>query len=280
MAQTIQIVCGPTACGKSARALAIAQASDGVIINADAMQVYQELRVLTARPTKQDEAKAPHLLYGVLPAGEACSAGRWLELAREAIDKALAQGKLPIVTGGTGLYLKTLMEGIAAIPNVAKEAREEAARLWASEGAAALRARDPMMEYRLRPTDKQRHIRALEVLLATGRSLSYFQLMERKRPYGNVRFAIENIDVPREELYRRCDARFLAMMQAGALEEARALMELGLSPDLPAMRAVGVPELIGHLKGQWSLDEAIAKARQATRNYAKRQMTWFRNQLK
>ncbi len=244
------------------------------------MQVYRELRILTARPTPQDEAKAPHALYGVMPVSEACSAGRWLDLARAAIDKAHADGKLPVVTGGTGLYIKSLMEGLSAIPQVTEAARTEARALWEKEGPAALRARDSHMERHLRPTDKQRHIRALAVLLATGKSLTYWRLFERKRPYGNVRFETEVVDVPREELYRRCDARFLTMMHEGALEEARALMQMNLSPDLPAMRALGVPELIAHLKGELSLDEAINKAQQMTRNYAKRQLTWFRHQLK
>jgi tRNA dimethylallyltransferase len=279
MVATIKIICGPTASGKSARALAIAQATGGVIINADAMQVYRELRIITARPAPREEAAAPHLLYGVLSAREACSAARWLELAQVAIDSALAAGRLPVVTGGTGLYLKALMEGLSDIPRVSPETRAKAKALWESEGAAALRTRDPLMESRLKPGDKQRHIRALEVLLATGKSLSYWQFLKRKRPYGDVRFETEGIEVPREELYRRCDARFLAMIEAGAVEEARALMALGLSPDLPAMRAVGVPELTLHLQGQWSLDEAIIRAQQATRNYAKRQITWFRHQL-
>jgi tRNA dimethylallyltransferase len=279
MTLKIQIVCGPTASGKSARAIEIAQASGGVIINADAMQVYRELSVLTARPAPEDERRAPHLLYGVLSTTEACSAGRWLELAESAINKTIAEGRLPIVTGGTGLYLKALMEGLSAIPSVPEDARSQAAALWAQEGPAALRERDPHMEKRLRPTDKQRHIRALEILLATGKSLACWQLSERKPPYGSVAFGTELIEVEREELYRRCDARFLAMMEAGALEEARALHALKLSPGLPAMQAVGVPELIGYIEGRWSLDEAISRAQQATRNYAKRQVTWFKHQL-
>ncbi len=244
------------------------------------MQVYRELRVLTARPSQEDERKIPHLLYGVLPASEACSAGRWLDLAKVAIDKTLAEGKLPIITGGTGLYLKALMDGLAEIPDVPEDARAKASALWAAEGPNALKTRDAVMEARLRPSDKQRHIRALEVLLATGKSLSYWQSSERKPPYPHATFRTELIDVPRAELYRRCDERFLAMMQEGALEEARKLYTLGLSPDLPAMRAVGVPELIGHIKGEWGLDEAISRAQQATRNYAKRQVTWFKHQLK
>jgi tRNA dimethylallyltransferase len=278
--RTIQIVCGPTASGKSARAIEIAQAQGGVIINADAMQVYRELRIITARPTAEEEAQAPHRLYGILPAAKACSAARWLTLAAEAIEAVWKEGKLPVVTGGTGLYLKTLMEGLSAIPDVPQSVREQAAALWASNGAAALRLRDPLMEARLKPNDRQRHIRALEVFLATGKSLAYWQLLERKRPYGDVAFKADYVDVPREELYRRCDARFLTMMKAGALEEVRAFAALKLSPDLPAMHAVGVPELMGYLKGQWSLGEAVAKAQQATRNYAKRQVTWFKHQLK
>lgn len=275
----IVIVCGPTASGKSARAIDIAQAQGGVIINADAMQVYQELRILSARPSVKEEAEAPHKLYGVLPASEPCSAAKWLALAETVIDEVLAAKKLPIVIGGTGLYIKALMEGLSLIPPVPEEWRKEATRLYDVEGEAALLARDPAMAKRLKAGDRQRHIRALAVRLATRKSLSYWQAKSRVKPYPHATFEIEYLNVSREALYRRCDARFLSMMEAGALEEARSLQALGLSNELPAMRAVGVPELIGHLEGKWSLDEAIKRAQQATRNYAKRQVTWFKHQL-
>lgn len=272
-------MCGPTASGKSARALAIAQERGGVIINADAMQVYAELRILTARPSVEDEAVVPHRLYGVLPAREACSAARWLVLAAEAIRETWAQGKLPVVTGGTGLYLKALQEGLSPIPDVGADIRAEATRLYTEQGAGALQERDPAMAKRLKGGDSQRHTRALEVWLATGKSLAYWQRKPREVMFPEAEFSVEVVMQERAELYRRCDARFLVMLEQGALEEVKALKALNLSTDLPAMRAVGVPELVAYLEGKMSLDEATAKAQQATRNYAKRQLTWFRNQL-
>jgi tRNA dimethylallyltransferase len=276
----IQIVCGPTASGKSARALDIAQSQDGVIINADAMQVYRELRILTARPTPEDEAYAPHRLYGILPAHEACSAARWLELAKPVIDETLDAGKLPVVTGGTGLYIFTLMRGLSPIPDIPAQIRHQAMALWAEQKDGALQERDPVMHARLKPGDSQRHVRALEVWLASGKSLRHWQELPRQTPYPDAEFKVELIDLPREELYHRCEKRFEAMLEHGALEEATRLRDMHLAPHLPAMHALGVPELIGHLDGRWSLAEAIRRAQQATRNYAKRQVTWFRHQLK
>jgi tRNA dimethylallyltransferase len=279
MQNRIQIVCGPTASGKSAHALAIAQEQRGVIINADAMQVYRELRIVTARPTAQDEALAPHALYGVLPASEACSAARWLVLAVEEIQKTWQQGRLPVVTGGTGLYLKALQEGLSPIPDVPQEKRTEAMQLYKEQGAGALKERDPAMADRLKEGDTQRHTRALEVWLTTGKSLAYWQEQPRMIPFADTEFSVEVITLDRDELYRRCDARFMVMLEQGALEEVKSLKAQSLSPSLPAMRAVGVPELMAYLDGQRTLDQAAHKARQATRNYAKRQLTWFRHQI-
>lgn len=275
----IIIVCGATASGKSAYALDIAQSSHGVIINADAMQVYRELCILTARPTEEQEATVPHRLYGVMPASERCSVTRWLNMARSAIDEIRACKMLPVITGGTGLYIKALMEGLSPIPDIPQETHNQAEQLWKEQGARALIERDVVMSGRLKPGDAQRHIRSLEVFLATGKSLAYWQGVPRVKPYMDAKFDIKYIEVPREELYRRCDTRFLAMMEAGALEEARRLHGMKLPNDLPSMRAVGARELMDYLEGKYSLEEAIANAQQATRNYAKRQMTWFRNQL-
>jgi tRNA dimethylallyltransferase len=244
------------------------------------MQVYRELRILTARPTPQDETRVPHKLYGVLQASEICSAARWLTLARIAIDEAWQAGKFPIITGGTGLYIKALMDGLSPIPEIPPEMRKQATVLWETQGARALKERDPEMATRLKDADQQRHVRALEVLLATGTSLAHWQSLPRIKAYPDATFDVEYVDVPRDILYARCNARFLAMMHAGALEEAKQLQALKLSDDYPAMRAVGVRELCKHLQGKLSLDEAIQAAQQATRNYAKRQVTWFKNQLK
>ena len=244
------------------------------------MQIYQELSILTARPTLEQETETPHRLYGALSGQEACSAAHWLTLARHAIDETRKAGKLPIVTGGTGLYIKTLMEGLSPIPGVPEAVHAEATLLWETDGAQALLSRDPVLGARLTAGDTQRHIRALGVLLATGKSLAYWQALPRMPPYPNATFTIAIVDMSRADLYARCDARFLTMLDAGALDEVKTLRAMQLSSDLPIMRAVGLPELIGFLEGKWDRDEAISKAQQATRNYAKRQLTWFRNQLK
>lgn len=279
MSKRILVVCGPTASGKSAKALDIAQNENGVIINADAMQVYEELRILTARPTPEQEAAAPHRLYGVIPARKKCSAARWLELAKETVDETFAQKKLPIITGGTGLYIKALMEGFSPIPDIPDEVRAIALALWQEKGSAALKEKDVVMGNRLKEGDMQRHIRALEVLLSTGKSLADWQDIPRVIPYPDMHFEIHDMTLPREELYKRCDARFLSMMEEGALKEAEKLHAQRLPPDLPATRAVGVRELFSYIEGSYTIKEAIKKAQQATRNYAKRQITWFSNQL-
>ncbi len=261
----------------------IAEKTGAVIINADAMQVYRELRILTARPTREDEARAPHRLYGFLPAHEACSAGKWLRWAKMEIDWALGSGKPALVVGGTGLYLKALLQGIAEIPDVSPEIRAQAASDRAAMGAAAFHERlchvDPALGAKLKPTDSQRNLRAYEVWLETAKPLSWWQEQGNKPPYATNQFEIFSTKIDRDELYRRCDRRFLNMLEEGALEEAKSLLALNLPGDLPAMRAVGVPELAAHLCGEILLEQAVTKAQQATRNYAKRQLTWIRNQL-
>lgn len=284
MSRSIGILAGPTASGKSAAALWIAARRPTVIINADAMQVYRELRVLTARPGPEEEAQAPHALYGVLPAAESCSAGRWLTLAREAIEAAWEAGRLPLLVGGTGLYLKALLQGIAAIPDVPPEMQQEVQAWCAAEGPQALHGwltrEDPNMAATLHATDSQRVQRAVMVLKASGHSLLHWQSQPMQPPYPDAVFTRLQIEIPRELLYARCDARFLQMLEQGAQEEVRALLAMGLPESLPAMRAVGVPELARYLAGECSLEEATQKAQQATRNYAKRQLTWLRHQYR
>lgn len=274
---------GATASGKSALALELAEKNGGVIINADSQQIYKELRILTARPTPEEEARAPHKLYGALSASENCSAGKWLKLARMEIDWALSQGRPAIVVGGTGLYLKALLEGIADMPDIDPQVRAQATRDYEAMGKEAfaerLRHADPEFFARLKVYDRQRLIRAYEVWLGTGKPLSWWQDQQATPPYPADYFQILRMDIPRDELYRRCDARFLTMLEQGALEEVKQLLSLHLSPELPAMKSVGVPELAAHLRGEITLEQATAKAQQATRNYAKRQLTWFRNQL-
>jgi tRNA dimethylallyltransferase len=280
----ILIVAGATASGKSAYALSIAEKKGGVIINADSQQIYADLRILTARPTPEEEARAPHRLYGTLPAHEICSAGKWLKFARMEIDWALSSGQLPVVTGGTGLYLKALLEGIAEIPEIPPEVHAQSMSDYAHMEKEAfierLRAVDPAFFERLKVYDRQRLTRAWEVWLGTGRPLGWWQDQEVKPAYPLDYFDIRVMDVPRDELYRRCDARFLKMIEAGAIEEVKNLLQLKLPPDLPVMKSVGVGELSAHLAGEATLEQAVASAQQATRNYAKRQLTWFRNQMK
>lgn len=275
------LVAGPTASGKSALALDLAERFGGVVINADAMQVYREMRVLTARPDAAAEARAPHRLYGFLPVTEAFSAARWRERAIVEIRAAQALGKLPIVVGGTGLYLKALIDGLSPIPDIPEEIRARIRRRVAHIGAEAFHAefaaKDPAMAARLRPSDPQRLARAAEVLEATGTSLAEWQ--GRASAEEGFRFQSLLLLPPRPVLHAACDARFRAMVKSGAIEEAQSMRTLDLDSTLPATRAVGLRELIRHLDGDIGLEVAINLAQAATRQYAKRQITWFRNQL-
>jgi tRNA dimethylallyltransferase len=273
------IVTGPTASGKSALALEIAQQCNGTIVNSDSMQVYRELRVLTARPTAEEEAKIPHRLYGVRPAAESGSVAWWRDQALAAMDEARATGRLPILTGGSGLYFAALTDGLAGIPAPAPQAREEARRLLAEQGSAALHASlahvDPATAARLHPEDGQRIARAWEVWRGTGRGLAAWQ-NQRSDP-APWRFTAIRLDPPREALRTAIATRFDAMLRNGALDEVRALNALNLDPSLPAMRAHGVPELSAYLQGTLSLAEAGRRTQLVTSQYTKRQATWFRH---
>ncbi len=277
----IVIVAGPTASGKSALALALAEEFAGTIINADSQQVYRDLAVLSARPGDAEMARVPHRLYGVIDAAENCSAGRWRALANTEIDAARAAGRLPIVTGGTGLYLEALLHGLAELPPIPASAREEAKALHAELGGEAFRARlaarDPVAAAKLGANDTQRLTRAYEVVLATGKPLSAWQAEQDTN--RDLRAAAVVLLPEREGLYRSCDARVLQMIAAGAEGEVRALLARRLAADLPAMKAVGVRELGAALAGRLRRTEAIAAMQQATRHYAKRQYTWFRRRL-
>jgi tRNA dimethylallyltransferase len=286
MAETIPraiLIAGPTASGKSALALELAERFGGVVINADSMQVYRELRILTARPTPEDEARAPHALYGHVPAAEAYSVGRWLADATEAIARARAEGRCPVLVGGTGLYFRALLEGLAPIPAIPADVRERWRRRAAEEGAMTLHrvlaARDPATAARLTPTDPQRIVRALEVLDATGQSLSSWQEL-RGTPVLREEEATRLVLIPeRAELHRRCAARFVAMLDEGGLEEARRLAGLGLALDLPAMRAIGLRPVLRHVAGEIDREEAIRQGNAETRRYVKRQATWLRRHM-
>ena len=283
MAKTVIVIAGPTASGKSALALDVAEEFGGIVVNADSMQVYRELRILTARPDEGALARAPHALYGVLSVDERCSAARWREMALVEIAAAHGADRLPILVGGTGLYLRALMEGLSEVPEIPEPVRAATRDLFDRLGAAAFHAelarRDPAMAERLDPADRQRLIRAWEVIEASGRSLADWQAGPRQGPPAELRFATLVLAPPRAALYAACDRRFLAMIEAGALDEVRALAALGLAPDLPALKAVGVRELLAHISGETTLDEAITAAQTATRRFAKRQTTWLRHQL-
>jgi tRNA dimethylallyltransferase len=278
------LIAGPTASGKSALALALAEKIGGVIVNADSMQVYRDLRVITARPAPADEARVPHRLYGHVDAGENYSVGRWCRDIAVVLDETGREGRVPILVGGTGLYFKALTQGLSAVPPVPGEIRDYVRGRLQNEGVAALYAellkRDGATARRLMPNDRSRIARALEVIEATGRSLSDWHqegmaALVDPESTGRIFLTLE-----RKQLVARIEQRFAAMLAAGALDEVRALRARKLDPLLPAMKAHGVPWLIRHLDGEISLDEAAAGAVMDTRRYAKRQLTWFRNQMK
>jgi tRNA dimethylallyltransferase len=277
----IILIAGPTASGKSALALVLAERHGGTIINADSMQVYRDLRIITARPTPEEEVRVPHRLYGHVDAAENFSVGRWCGEAADVL--AATQREAAIVVGGTGLYFKALTQGLAAVPPISAQIRSEVRGRLASDGVEALHAeltrRDPAAAARLMPGDRARVTRALEVILATGRSLLLWH--EENMPARvDAALAAKVFLMPdRDTLLRRIDARFDAMMAAGAMDEARALADRHLDPNLPAMKAHGVPWLIRHRNGEIALAEAVEGGKRDTRQYTKRQATWFRNQL-
>ncbi|MCX5481447.1 tRNA (adenosine(37)-N6)-dimethylallyltransferase MiaA [Kaistia geumhonensis] len=278
------LIAGPTASGKSALALALAEELEGTIINADSMQVYDGLRILSARPTPEEEARAPHRLYGHVPPSERYTVARWLADATVAIAAARAEERVPIVVGGTGLYFKALTEGIAAVPPIPDELRTRLAAEAAESGIPALHARLALLDAeaatRLSPNDTTRVLRALEVIEATGRPLADWQRDAGSPPVIDLAEARAIVLEPdRAELYARIDRRFDLMVATGALEETRALIARGLDPSLPAMKAIGIREFSAYLEGTLSLEDAIARAKMESRRYAKRQGTWFRNQM-
>ena len=277
------LLAGPTASGKSALALELAQKIDGVIINADSMQVYRDLRVITARPMPTEEAQAPHRLYGHVDAAINFSAGAWLADAAKLLAEARAQNQRPIFVGGSGLYFTALTRGLSAVPPIATEVREGVRARLEQDGVEALHAelaaRDPVSAERLKPRDRARIARALEVVEATGRSLTDWHRDGLPPLLPSGEFAALFLAPERDQLYARIDARFEAMLAGGALQEVAALAARNLDPLLPAMKAHGVPALIRHLKGEISREVAAETGRADTRHYAKRQFTWFRHQL-
>jgi tRNA dimethylallyltransferase len=279
----IILIAGPTASGKSALALELAEKLRGVVINADSMQVYRDLRIITARPTPKEEARVPHRLYGRIDAAENYSVGRWRTEAAATIDATKRYGRAAVVVGGTGLYFNALIRGLAAVPAIPDEIREEVRARLESEGINTLHTelaqRDPAAAARLMPGDRARITRALEVVLATGRSLLAWREEGNAASLDAARAAKVFLSPDRDVLLQRIDARFDEMMAAGAVEEVQALSARGLDPNLPAMKAHGVPWLVRHLRGEIDVAEAVEGAKRDTRQYTKRQATWFRNQL-
>jgi tRNA dimethylallyltransferase len=272
------VIAGPTASGKSALALALAEQIGGVIVNADSAQIYRDLRVLSAAPTADETKRVEHRLYGVRDGALPCSAADWAELARNEIEDIHQHGKTPILVGGTGLYLRTLLEGIAPVPAIEPEVRARARQGSTEDNYTKLETLDPESAARLKRSDTGRISRALEVILSTGRTLGEWQ----RQKEGGI---AERVDLrpllllpPRKWLYARCDDRFGRMIDQGAVTEVEALLSRKLNPNLPVMRAIGVRELSAYLLGQVSLDQAISAGQQATRRYAKRQYTWFAHQ--
>ena len=274
----LALIAGPTASGKSALALELAERANGVVINADASQVYADLDVLSARPSVAEMARAPHRLFGFMDGAEACSAARWADEAKREIAAAHAAGRLPILVGGTGLYIRTLLDGIAPVPEIDAAMRAEVRAMPVAEAYAALTREDAPAAARLAPADSARIMRALEVIRSTARSI----LDWRAEKAGGIGDRVDLHPLvllpPRDWLTARCDARFEAMLGQGAVAEVEALLARGLAPDLPVMRAIGVPEIAGWLRGDLSREAMIAQAQAATRQYAKRQYTWFSRQ--
>lgn len=281
----VLVIGGPTASGKSGLAVAVATTLNGVVINADSMQLYDGLPMLSAQPSAAETAQAPHKLYGVLSPDDVCTAARWRDMALDDIDAAHAQGRIPVITGGTGFYLKTLLRGMSPIPDIPPDIRTRLNAQQKDMGNIAfhglLAAQDPVMAARLHPGNSQRVVRAMEVLAHTGQSLAAWQDLPPEGPPAHLRFVFVTLLPPRAQLYQQCNQRFLDMLDAGVLDEVAAFPhpDTTRGRDIPLHKALGYPELRAYLDGHSSRDDAIIAAQQSTRHYAKRQMTWFRNQF-
>jgi len=274
----VALIAGPTASGKSALALALATSTGGVIVNADSAQLYRDLKVISAAPTAEDMGHAEHRLYGVLDGASPCSAADWAAMARREIEEVHEHDKMPILVGGTGLYLRSLINGIAKIPPIEAKVRREVRGANVETNRARLMRLDPDAAGRLNPGDTLRTARALEVVLSTGKTLGDWQHQRQGGIGGAITLRPLILLPPRDWLYARCDQRFTDMIEQGAIDEVKALLQRDLDPGLPVMRAIGVREIAAYLGGEIDREQAIALGRQATRNYAKRQYTWFANQ--
>ena len=272
------LIAGPTASGKSSLALALAERTGGVIVNADSAQLYADLSVVSAAPSPADVVRAEHRLYGVRDGADSCSAADWAELAKAEIAELHSQGRLPILVGGTGLYLRTLLDGIAPIPPTDPAVRAEVRSHVVEDNVAALTVLDPAAAARLHPSDTTRIARALEVVRSTGRPIAEWQAEREGGIGGSVTLRPLILLPPRDWLYARCDERFATMLHGGAIEEVEALLARRLDPALPVMRAIGVSEIAAYIRGGASREQTLVAGAQATRRYAKRQYTWFANQ--
>ena len=285
--KTIHIIAGPTASGKSAKAIELAEKLDGIIINCDSMQIYDGLHILTAQPPEEDLTQVPHMLYSHLHPNEACSAGNWREIVEPLIHEVLEQNKTPIIVGGSGLYIKALTDGLSPIPDIPQDVRDATMELHAKLGNPAfheeLKKRDPVMAERFHPFHTARLVRAWEVLEATGQSLSEWQKKERIGPPEDWAFDIDIIIPDRPILHQRCNDRFLWMLDNGALEEtehfSKRVNDGEVHYNVPLLKALGYRELLSYINGEMSKEDAIDKSQARTRRYAKQQVTWFRNQI-
>jgi tRNA dimethylallyltransferase len=274
----LALIAGPTASGKSALALALAEATGGVIVNADSAQVYRGIPVLSAAPTGDELKRAEHRLYGFLDATEPSSAADWAQAAKREVADIQASGRLPILVGGTGLYIRTLLYGIAPVPAIAPQVRRQVREASVEANRAKLAELDPEAAHRLESGDTARIARALEVIWSTGKPLTQWQLQREGGIAEDVELRPLVLLPPRDWLYARCDERFATMMDSGAVDEVENLLASDFDPDLPIMRAIGVPEIIAYLHGELAREDAVAAGQQATRRYAKRQYTWFAHQ--
>ena len=274
----LALIAGPTASGKSALALALAEAENAVVINADSAQIYADLPILSAAPSEDDRTRAEHRLYGARNGSLSCSAADWAALAKQEITRAHSQGKLPILVGGTGLYLRTLLDGIAPVPPIEPEVRKAVRGRSVEQNRAELQRLDPDTASRLKPADTTRIARALEVVKSTGRSLGEWHSQREGGVGEKVELRPLILLPPRGWLYERCNARFASMVEQGAIEEVERLLARNLDPELPVMRAIGVAEIAAYLRGEIDRETMIAAGQQSTRRYAKRQYTWFAHQ--
>lgn len=272
------LIVGPTASGKSALALELAKKQPSVIINADSAQVYTDLRILSARPDDHEMEGIDHRLYGYIDGADTCSAARWANDAKAEISAAHEKDILPILVGGTGLYVRTLLNGIAPIPEIAAAVRSQVRDMEVADAYLALLQEDPLSAQRLNPKDSSRIMRALEVVRSSGKPMGHWHTQMTGGIIDDIMLHPLVLLPPREWLYERCDRRFQIMLDNGAKEEVSTLLNRGLSEDCPVMRAIGVPDIRGWINGEVNLDDAKAQAMAATRQYAKRQYTWFRNQ--